>query len=119
MAGALPHENNRGVINGGYGRSPWVRDPPLLLKIRLIDGRRAQQSRYSRGDAAHLIVVPDVGRRLAAVYFSDMLQELILVGIIEFSQAFQVKLRRAGLSRPERDLPAVRIEFKVQRGQQE
>src|SRR4030095_16993552 len=103
MAGALPHENNRGVINGGDGRSRGLRDRRVLVKIRLIERGRGQQSRYSRGDAAHLIVVPDVGRRLAAVYFSDMLQELILVGIIEFSQAFQVKLRRAGLSRPERE----------------
>ena len=64
-------------------------------------------------------MVPDLGRRVTAVYFCDVLQELILVWIIEVSQAFQIELRRAGLSRPERDFPAVRVEFQVQRGQQE
>ena len=44
----------------------------LFVKIRLLDGRSAQQSRHGRGDAAHLIVVPNFGRRLSAVYFCDI-----------------------------------------------
>src|SRR5262245_2257155 len=113
MAGALPHEHYRGVIYGGDGRRRRLRDRPGLVKIRLLNRRSAQQSSYGRGDATHLIVVPDIGRGLATVYFCDVLKELVLVGIIKVSQAFKVELRRAGLSRPERDLSAVRVEFEA------
>src|SRR5215475_11226717 len=95
MAGALPHENYRGVKNSRYWRCRGLRDGAVLVKVSLLNGRRAQQSRHGRGDGAHLIVIPYIGRRLAAVYFCDVLQELILVGIIEISQAFQIELRRA------------------------
>src|SRR5215471_9650659 len=81
MAGALPNENYRSVINSRDWRYRRLRDRRALVKISLLNWGRAQQSGDGRGDAAHLIVVPDLGRRVAAVYFCGVLQELILVGI--------------------------------------
>src|SRR5215470_13961136 len=37
MAGALPHENYRGVINGGDGRRRGLRDRRVIIEIRLLN----------------------------------------------------------------------------------